>query len=202
MSSKVLLGLVLTLSANGINIVKNYFDKRIQLLLTSIAIVIWLVEYTFVYPSHTYIITLSFTLTYLLIYQKRKSLLRIFKLDIMFVAAIIFLLIAVMVSIITYEGPASILGIVIMFLDLFAVFMFTAQGLRFKSGFSALLYFIIDIGLGNFFDGAIDILCFLSALLSAIKYRGSRLIDKDGLREYYELIKITREARKYKKSIQ
>lgn len=193
------IGLIISSVANCIYAARNFFGKKTQLVLTAIAITIWLLEYIFVFHSATYILIMSVTLVYYLAYHFRVSLLRLFKIDIAFWLIIIFVVIAIVITIFTYEGVASIFGIIIMFLDVFAAYMFSAQGLRCKNGVVSLLYVILDFNLGNYFVVVLDLINFVIPIGTLIKHRKEKIVDWDGLKEYFELVKVAHEARLYKK---
>lgn len=201
MISNATLGLIISIIANLIYAARNFFDKKVQIILTFTATAIWLLEYIFIFHSATYTIIMSFTLVYLLAYQFKFRLLRIFKIDIMFVIMVLFIVLASLISIYTYEGYDSIFGIVIMFLDLFAVYMFTSQGLRYKNGVVSILYSVIDFNLGNYYVVVLDLINLVVPIITVIKHRKEKIVDKEGLKEYFELIKISREIRGIKKEM-
>lgn len=199
MDAKFIIGLLLSVIGNLVNASKNFFDKRLQLLLAAIAVLVWLIEYIFIYPSKTYIIVFAFTLIYLLAYRYKKELLRLFKVDIMFVLMVLFIILVACVVMYAYEGVDSIAGIVIMFLDIFAVFLFTSQGLRYKNCLVALLYTVIDMNLGNYFAVFLNMVNFIIPIITIVQHRKEKIIDTEGIKEYYELINFTKEIRRIKK---
>ena len=142
---------------------------------------------------------MSFTLVYLIAYHYRVPLLRFFKIDITFVLMILFIGMAIAISFFIYEGMDSVYGIVIMFLDLFAAYLFSSQGLRYKNGVVSLLYSILDWNLGNYFVVGLDLINFVVPVFTLIRHRKEKIVDWEGLKEFYELIKVTREVRLMKR---
>ena len=194
-----IIGLVISTVANCIYAARNFFDKKTQLLLTATATGIWLLEYAFIFHSATYVLIMSFTLAYLIAYHYKVQLLRFFKIDVTFWLMILFIALAIAISFITYEGADSIYGIIIMFLDLFAAYIFSAQGLRYKNGVVSLLYSILDFNLGNYFVVALDMINFIIPICTLIKHRKEKIVDWDGLKEYFALIQVAHDARLMKK---
>ena len=190
-----LIGLIISAVANCIYAARNFFDKKIQILLTATATAIWFLEYFFIFHSATYTLIMSFTFVYLIAYHYRIRILRIFKIDITFILMLLFVGIAIVISFIIYEGINSVYGIVILFLDLFAAYMFSAQGLRYKNGVVSLLYSILDFNIGNYFVVVFDLINFVVPIFTIIKHRKERVVDLEGLKEYYELVKFTHEIR-------
>jgi len=194
------IGFIISSFANCIYAARNFFDKKKQIVLSAIATAIWLFEYTFIFHSATYTLIMSFTLVYLIVYHYKLQLLHFFKIDVCFWLMILLIAIAIGISFITYEGADSIYGIIIMFLDLFSVYMFSAQGLRYKNGVVSLLYCILDFNLGNYFVVLLDLINLVVPVFTVIKHRKEAIVDREGLREYLELIKVSKEARIYGRS--
>ena len=195
------IGLVISVLANGIYAARNFLSKQKQLTLTAAATAIWLLEYIFVFHSGTYTVVMAFTLVYLIVYQYRIRILRFFKIDATFVLMLLFIGIAIAISFVIYEGVNSVYGIIIMFLDMFSVYMFSAQGLRYKNGVVSLLYSILDFNLGNYFVAALDLINLVVPIITVIQHRKEKIMDLEGLKEYYELVKVTYEVRLMKKEM-
>jgi len=197
--TKIVIGIIMSLAINALFAVRNYYGKNKQIFFTWAAYLICLLEYIFIFFSPAFIVLISFNLIYMTAYQFRARLLRLCKVDITFVLMIALFAATIVLSITFYDGPASISGIVILFLEIFAVFMCTAQGMRYKNGMVSVLYIIMDVGAGNYFAVVMDTVNMIVPITTIIKNKGEKLFDREMITENVELVKVSREARKYKK---
>ena len=195
----LLIGTLISLCASSLLAVRNFYGKSTQVLLTLLAFLLSIVNYTFIFFSPAFIILFSFDVFYMLCYQFRKRILRFFKVDHVFILMLVLFGVSIYISVITYTGPESISGIILLFLEMFAVFIFSAQGMRYKNAFSSLLYLYMDLGVGNYFAVVLDAINLVTPIIAIFKYKGEPLLDKEMLTENVELVKLSNEVRSMKK---
>lgn len=199
--SKAVIGLIMSLALNALFAIRNFYGKKTQIVLSLAGMSIGLIEYSLVFYSPTYIIIAVFNIIYMLSYYFRRPLLHFFKVDRIFILMIVLFLASVGASVAMYTGPESIAGIVVLFLELFAVYLLSAQGMRYKNIVVFLIYTYLDIMVGNYFSIALDAANLVTPVIAISKNKKEPLLDKGMFTESMELVKLTNEARRFKKEM-